>query len=149
WALCEHPEELDKLRRHPELIPALVEEAVRWTVPVQHFMRTATQDYDLHGTRIAAGDWLMLCYLSAKRDEAVFDEPLAFKPDRNPNRHISNGTGAHACLGQHLARLEMRILFEELIPRLESAELTGTPRRSASTFVGGPKTLPMRFRRSR
>jgi cytochrome P450 len=123
----------------------LVEEAVRWTVPVQHFMRTATQDYELRGVKIAAGDWLMLCYLSGNRDEEVFDAPFTFRSDRSPNRHISFGTGAHACLGQHLARLEMRILFEELIPRLKSVELTGEPRRSASTFVGGPKTLPVRF----
>jgi cytochrome P450 len=145
WALCEQPGELDKLRGNPALIPGLVEEAVRWTVPVQHFMRTAMQDYELRGCKIAAGDWLMLCYLSGNRDEEVFDAPFTFRSDRNPNRHISFGTGAHACLGQHLARLEMRILFEELIPRLRTVELTGEPRRSASTFVGGPKTLPIRF----
>jgi cytochrome P450 len=145
WALCEQPSEFGKLRDNPALIPGLVEEAFRWTVPVQHFMRTAMQDYELRGCRIAAGDWLMLCYLSGNRDEEVFDAPFAFRSDRNPNKHISFGTGAHACLGQHLARLEMRILFEELIPRLESVELTGEPRRSASTFVGGPKTLPLRF----
>jgi cytochrome P450 len=145
WALCEQPGELDKLRANPALIPGLVEEAVRWTVPVQHFMRTAMQDYELRGCRIAAGDWLMLCYLSGNRDEEVFDAPFTFRSDRSPNKHISFGTGAHACLGQHLARLEMRILFEELIPRLRTVELTGEPRRSASTFVGGPKTLPIRF----
>ena len=145
WALCEQPEEIDKLRRNPELIPGLVEEAVRWTVPVQHFMRTAMQDYELRGVKIAAGDWLMLCYLSGNRDDAVFEAPFAFRSDRNPNRHISYGTGAHACLGQHLARLEMRVLFEELIPKLKSARLTGEPRRSASTFVGGPKTLPLKY----
>ena len=145
WALCEQPEELAKLRANPTLIPGLVEEAVRWTVPVQHFMRVAMQDYELRGTRIKAGDWLMLCYLSGNRDEEVFDEPYRFRSDRAPNKHISYGTGAHACLGQHLARMEMRILFEELIPRLASVELTGVPRRSASTFVGGPKNLPIRF----
>ena len=145
WALCQQPGELGKLRADPGLIPGLVEEAIRWTVPVQHFMRTAMQDYPLRGCRIAAGDWLMLCYLSGNRDEEVFDAPFTFRSDRNPNKHISFGTGAHACLGQHLARLEMRILFEELIPRLRTVELTGAPRRSASTFVGGPKTLPMRF----
>jgi cytochrome P450 len=145
WALCEQPGELEKLRANPALIPGLVEEAIRWTVPVQHFMRTAMQDYELRGCRIGAGDWLMLCYLSGNRDEEVFDAPFTFRSERNPNRHISFGTGAHACLGQHLARLEMRILFEELIPRIRTVELTGAPRRSASIFVGGPKTLPMRF----
>ncbi len=145
WALCEQPGELGKLRGNPSLIPGLVEEAIRWTVPVQHFMRTAMEDYSLRGVPIAKGDWLMLCYLSGNRDEEVFAAPFAFRSDRSPNKHISFGTGAHACLGQHLARLEMRILFEELIPKLKSAELTGEPRRSASTFVGGPKTLPMRY----
>jgi cytochrome P450 len=114
-------------------------------VPVQHFMRTAMEDYTLRGVPIAKGDWLMLCYLSGNRDEEVFDAPFTFRSDRSPNKHISFGTGAHACLGQHLARLEMRILFEELIPKLKSVQLTGEPRRSASTFVGGPKTLPMRY----
>jgi cytochrome P450 len=145
WALCEQPGELEKLRANPSLIPGLVEEAIRWTVPVQHFMRTAMQDYELRGVRLAAGDWLMLCYLSGNRDEEVFEAPYKFRSDRSPNKHISFGTGAHACLGQHLARLEMRVLFEELIPKLKSLQLTGEPRRSASTFVGGPKTLPIRF----
>jgi cytochrome P450 len=145
WALCEQSGELEKLRGNPALIPGLVEEAIRWTVPVQHFMRTAMEGYSLRGVPIAKGDWLMLCYLSGNRDEEVFDAPFAFRSDRSPNKHISFGTGAHACLGQHLARLEMRILFEELIPKLESVQLTGEPRRSASTFVGGPKTLPMRY----
>jgi cytochrome P450 len=145
WALCEQPGELAKLRDDPALIPGLVEEAVRWTVPVQHFMRTAMQDYPLRDVVIRAGDWLMLCYLSGNRDEEVFEEPDRFRSDRNPNKHISYGTGAHACLGQHLARMEMRILFEELIPRLAAVELAGTPRRSASNFVSGPKTLPIRF----
>ena len=146
WALCEQPGELVKLRANPALIPGLVEEAVRWTVPVQHFMRTSMQDYTLRGAEIAAGDWLMLCYLSATRDEEIFEAPFEFRSDRSPNRHIAYGLGAHACLGQHLARMEMRILFEELIPHLKSVELIGEPRRSASTFVGGPKTLPIRFR---
>lgn len=145
WALCEQAGELEKLRSNPASIPGLVEEAVRWTVPVQHFMRTAMQDYELRGVKIAAGDWLMLCYLSGNRDEEVFEAPFTFRSDRTPNRHIAFGTGAHACLGQHLARLEMRILFEELIPRLKTVELTGEPRRSSSTFVGGPKTLPIKF----
>jgi cytochrome P450 len=145
WALCDQPGELAKLRANPGLIPGLVEEAVRWTVPVQHFMRTAMEDYTLRGANIAAGDWLMLCYLSATRDEEIFEAPFEFRSERSPNRHIAYGLGAHACLGQHLARMEMRILFEELIPKLKCVELAGEPRRSASTFVGGPKTLPIRF----
>jgi cytochrome P450 len=147
WALCEQPGELEKLRANPALIPQLVEEAIRWTVPVQHFMRSAMEDYVLRGVKLAKGDWLMLCYLSGNRDEEVFDSPFVFRSDRTPNKHISFGTGAHACLGQHLARLEMRILFEELIPRVGSVVLAGEPRRSSSTFVGGPKTLPVRLQR--
>jgi cytochrome P450 len=145
WGLCESPGELRKLKDKPELIESLVDEAIRWTNPVSHFMRSATEDTELVGRPIRKGDWLMLSYLSANNDEAVFDEPERFRVDRDASRHIAFGTGAHACLGQHLARLEMRILFEELIPRLNALELAGEPKRSASTFVGGPKTLPVRF----
>jgi cytochrome P450 len=128
----------------PALAP-LVDEAIRWTNPVSHFMRSATQDVELGGRVIRKGDWLMLSYLSANNDEAMFDEPECFRVDRDASRHIAFGIGAHACLGQHLARMEMRILFEELIPRLERLELAGEPKRSASFFVGGPRTVPIRF----
>ena len=145
WGLCENPGELRKLKDRPDLIEPLVDEAIRWTNPVSHFMRTATEDTEIGGRSIRKGDWLMLSYLSANYDEAVFDEPERFRVDREASRHIAFGTGAHACLGQHFARLEMRILFEELIPRLEDIELAGEPKRSASLFVGGPKSLPVRF----
>lgn len=102
-----------------------MDEAIRWTTPVKTFMRTATEDTELGGRRIARGDWLMLCYASANRDEAVFDDPDVFRPDRRPARHLAFGQGAHACLGQHLAKLEMRILFEEMLPRLLSVEPDG------------------------
>jgi cytochrome P450 len=146
WALCEHPHEFHKVKGDCALIPNLVEEAVRWTTPVQHFMRAATADTELRGRRIAKGDWLMLCYLSGNRDEAAFEYPDRFCVDRNPSRNVAFGYGAHACLGQHLARLQMGVFFEELIPRLAEIELAGEPRRSASIFVGGPKVLPVRFR---
>ena len=145
WGLCEDPGELRKLKERPELTQNLVDEAIRWTNPVSHFMRSATEDTEVGGRPIRKGDWLMLSYLSANNDETVFDEPERFRVDRDASRHIAFGTGAHACLGQHLARLEMRILFEELMPRLHSLEFAGEPKRSASTFVGGPKTLPVRF----
>jgi cytochrome P450 len=87
----------------------------------------------------------MLCYLSGNRDEDVFTDPYSFQIDRQPNKQIAFGYGVHSCLGQHLARLEMRILFEELLPKLKSVELNGIPKRACSNFVGGPKTLPMRF----
>jgi hypothetical protein len=126
-------------------VPHLVEEAVRWTTPAQHVMRAAAEDTTMHGRHIAKGDWLMLCYLSGNRDEQAFAEPERFRIDPEPRRNLAFGYGAHACLGQHLARLEMRVFFEELLARVSRIEIAGVPRRSASVFVGGPKTLPVRF----
>lgn len=145
WAIAERPGQWAKVKADPSLIPGLVEEAIRWTTPVKHFMRTATEDYKLKDKTIRAGDWLMLSYLSANRDEDVFERPFEFLVDRQPNKQLSFGYGPHVCLGQHLARLEMRILFEELLPRLNSVELAGVPRWTQSSFVSGPKTLPIRF----
>lgn len=146
WALAENPDEFAKLRDSPALIPGAVEEGVRWVTPVKHFMRTATADTELHGRAIAQGDWLMLCYLSGNRDEQVFEAPMQFRVGRDPNRHLGFGYGPHLCLGQHLAKLEMRILFEELVPKIASLELAGEPKLTASNFVNGPKTLPIAFR---
>lgn len=123
----------------------LIEEAIRWTTPVQHFMRSAREDVEIGGQTIREGDWLMLNYVSANRDEDVFGDPFAFNPDREKNQQIAFGFGAHVCLGQHLARMEMRILMEELLPRLSSLELAGEPARVESVFVGGLKRLPIRF----
>jgi cytochrome P450 len=109
-------------------------------------MRSATEDAEIRGRAIGKGDWLMLCYPSGNRDEEVFDEPDAFRPGRSPNRHLAFGYGAHLCLGQHLAKMEMRILFEELMPRLSSLEFAGTPTRAGAAFVGGPKRLPIRYK---
>jgi len=145
WALAENPEEFRKLKDDPSLIPAMIDEAIRWTTPVKHFMRQAQSDTEVGGHAIATDDWLMLCYASANRDEAAFDEPDAFRVDRKPNRHIAFGYGAHLCLGQYLARMEMRILFEELLPRLAWVELDGEPAMSQALFVNGPKRLPIRF----
>ncbi|MDF8335676.1 cytochrome P450 [Novosphingobium cyanobacteriorum] len=145
WALAERPDLLRQIQANPALIGGLVDEAIRWTTPVKHFMRTATQDYELRGQTIKAGDWMMLSYLSANRDEDAFDAPFDFRVDREPNRQIAFGYGAHVCLGQHLAKLEMRILMEELLPRLDSIELDGTPAWTQSNFVSGPKRLPVRF----
>jgi cytochrome P450 len=145
WALAADPEQFALVRANPELIPGLVEEAIRWMTPVKHFMRSATADTELGGRRIAKGDWLMLCYASGNRDEEVFEDPYAFRCDRKPNRHIAFGYGAHLCLGQHLARLEMRILFEELLPRLKSIALDGEVKMTQAYFVNGPKKLPIRF----
>lgn len=146
WALCENMKEFQKLKDDPGLIPRLVEEAVRWTTPVHHVMRTATANTELRGRQIAKGDWLMLCYLSANRDEEAFDQADRFLLHRNMSRSVIFGQGVHNCLGQHLARIEMRIFFEELLGRVAWIELAGRPRRSASIFIGGPKTLPIRFK---
>jgi cytochrome P450 len=145
WALCENPDQFRKVASDDGLVPQLVEEAVRWTTPAQHMMRTAAEDTVMHGRRIAKGDWLMLCYLSGNRDEEAFEEPERFRVDADRRRNVAFGYGAHICLGQHLARLEMRILFEELFARVSWIELAGVPRRLASIFLGGPKTLPVRF----
>jgi len=145
WALAEDPREFAKLKANPELIPGLVDEAIRWMTPVKTFMRSATADTELGGRRIAKGDGLMLCYASGNRDEEVFEEPFKFRSDRKPNRHVAFGYGAHLCLGQYLAKMEMRILFEELLPRLKSIALDGEVKMSQATFVNGPKRLPIRF----
>jgi hypothetical protein len=148
WALAENPAEFRKVKADPSLIPSLVDESIRWTTPVKTFMRTATEDVRFADRDIRKGDWLMLCYASGNRDEAVFEAPDTFQVDRKPNRHLAFGYGAHLCLGQHLAKMEMRILWEELIPKLESLELAGEPAMSQAVFVNGPKRLPVRFKMS-
>lgn len=145
WALARDPAEFAKVKANPELIPGLVDEAIRWMTPVKHFMRSATADTELGGRKIAKGDWLMLCYASGNRDEEVFEDPDRFRSDRKPNRHVAFGYGAHLCLGQYLAKLEMRILFEELLPHLKSLSLDGEVKMTHAYFVSGPKKLPIRF----
>jgi cytochrome P450 len=148
WALAQNSGELAKVKADPSLIPGLVEESIRWTTPVKTFMRTATQDVSFAGRDLKKGDWLMLCYASGNRDEAVFEDPDSFRVDRKPNRHLAFGYGAHLCLGQHLAKMEMRILWEELLPRLSDLALDGEPAMSESAFVNGPKRLPISFKMS-
>ena len=144
-ALARDPEQFARVKADRSLLPGIVEEAIRWTSPVQHFMRTAAEDTELGGQRIAKGDWLMINYVAANHDPAQFESPRKFDAARSPNRHLAFGAGAHQCLGLHLARLEMRILFEALLDRLDSVELAGEPARARSTFVGGLKSLPLRF----
>ena len=148
WALAENPGELAKVKKDPGLIPGLVEESIRWTSPVKTFMRTATADVEFAERQLKKNDWLMLCYASGNRDEAVFDDPFEFRVERKPNKHLAFGYGAHLCLGQHLAKMEMRILWEELLPRLSDLELAGEPAMSDAVFVNGPKRLPIRFKMS-
>ena len=145
WALAERPAEFAKLKQNLALIPGLVDESIRWTTPVRHFMRSAAADTTVGGRPVAKDDWFMLCYPSGNRDETVFEDPMEFRIDRSPNRHLAFGYGAHLCLGQHLAKMEMRILWEELIPRLKSVELAGAAQLSEANFVSGPKRLPIRY----
>lgn len=145
WALASQPGLLERARGDLSLIPALIEEAIRWATPVKTFMRSASADTELRGRAIKQTDWLMLCYASGNRDEDVFPDPDAFDIDRKPNRQLAFGNGAHLCLGQHLARLEMRILYEELLPKLKNVRLDGEPRFSEGFFVNGLKALPIQF----
>ncbi len=144
--LIRRPEEMTKLKGDLGLLPNAVEEMIRWVTPVKHFMRTATQDYDLRGQTIREGDGVCLHYPSGNRDEEVFEEADRFKVDRQVAKQVAFGHGVHLCLGMHLARMEMRALFAELLPRLESIELAGEPKNSRANFVSGLKTMPVRYR---
>jgi cytochrome P450 len=145
--LVRHPEQLRALQADAALLPNAVDEIIRWVSPVRHFMRQAQRDYVLAGTRVAAGDWLLLSYLSANRDETVFDEPMRFDiRRRNAADHLAFGIGVHFCLGAHLARMELMAFFQELLPRLEHIELASEPEYTTTTFVGGPKRMPIRYR---
>ncbi|WP_084219517.1 cytochrome P450 [Spirillospora albida] len=144
-ALIENPGQLDRLKQDPGLMPFAVDEMIRWVTPVKEFMRTAVRDYDIGGVTIRKGESVLLSYPSANRDEDVFDDPFTFDVGRDPNRHLAFGFGVHYCLGAALARIEVRAFFEELLPRLRSIELAGTPEGIATTFVGGLKRLPVRY----
>lgn len=120
---------------------------IRWTAPVRHFMRTAQDDAEVGGQEIRKGDWLYLSYKAANLDPRVFDDPLRFDVDRpNADKHISFGFGRHYCLGAQLARNELRRLFSTILPEFEHVELGGEPATMKTTFVGGHKTLPIRYR---
>lgn len=145
-ALIDNPDQMARLRAEPDLIPGAIDEMIRWTSPVKHFIRTATEDVEIEGKQVRTGDIVMLSYPSANRDEDVFDDPFAFRIDRRPNRHLAFGTGPHLCLGQHLARMELSSFLRELLSRIDDVALAGTPRLVQSTFVGGVKSLPVRYR---
>ena len=144
-ALIEHPDQFQRLRDDRSLVPTAVEEMIRWVSPVKQFMRTATDDYVLRGVTIPAGDAVLLSYPSANRDEEVFARADVLDVGRDPNPHVGFGFGAHFCLGTHLARMEARALYNELLPRLRSVELAGEPAYMETLFVGGPKHLPIRY----
>lgn len=145
WLLAERPELLQQLRTERELIPAFIEETIRWASPVKHFLRHATTDYELRGQKIQKGDLMYLSYVSGNRDEDLIEDPFEFRIDRKSNRHVAFAFGSHICLGQHLARLELSVMLEELLPHLESVQLTGPPKLAISDLVCGPKSVPIRY----
>lgn len=148
-ALLTHPAQMQQMKatvHDEESLKLAVEEMIRWSTPVAQFARTAMADTELRGRRIARGETLCLFYASANFDEEIFDDPFAFQIDRKPNRHLAFGTGPHQCLGLILARMEMRLFFEQLIPRIDFMELAGEPALLQASFVHGLKHLPIRFR---
>ncbi|MGH8977216.1 MAG: cytochrome P450 [Acidimicrobiia bacterium] len=146
-ALLEHSEEMARLRANPEaLLLTAVDEILRWTTPVMYFRRTASRDVELHGTRIRENDPVVLFYISANYDDSAFAEPHRFDVGRVPNPHVTfGGGGPHFCLGAHLARLEIRVLLEELLATASVIELVGLPERLRSSWMNGLKHLPVAF----
>ncbi len=146
-ALIEHPDQRQRLLDDPTLIDSAIEEILRWATPVMHFRRTATRDVDLHGTPIKAGDGVIMWHMSANRDEDVFDDPFTFDIGREHNPHTMHvafgGGGPHFCLGANLARAEMKVMFEALLPRIPDMQLAGPARRLRSNFINGIKEMPV------
>ncbi|HSK07206.1 MAG TPA: cytochrome P450, partial [Acidimicrobiia bacterium] len=143
--LLDHPEQMGRLRDDPKgLSASATEEILRASSVTMHFRRTATEEVELRGRRIAAGDRVVMWYPSANHDEEVFDQPFRFDIEREPNDHLAFGTGRHVCLGASLARLEVRVVFEELLRRVASVEIMGEPDRLRSNFINGIKHLPVR-----
>ena len=145
-ALVQHQDQMRKVQQDMGLLKPCVEEILRWTSPIIHFARTATQDTEIRGRKIREGERLSLFYGSANRDEEVFDRPFEFDVTRDPNRHLAFGVGEHFCAGAHVARLEMEMAYKYLLPRIEEIELAGPPDRLFSALVGGVKHLPIRYK---
>jgi cytochrome P450 len=143
-ALLEHPAQLATLREHPELMPGAVEEMLRWSTVTMHFRRTAVQDTELGGRAISAGDKVLIWFIAGNFDERRFSDPFTFDIRRTPNEHLAFGLKSpHKCLGEHLARLEMRVFFEELLPALADIRQAGPLSRLRSNFISGIKRLPV------
>jgi cholest-4-en-3-one 26-monooxygenase len=145
-ALIEHPDERQLLFDDPSLLPGAVEEMLRWGTPVMHFRRTATKDTEVGGQAVAEGDKVVIWYISANRDEDHFDDPYTFDVERAPNEHVAfGGGGPHFCLGANLARMEIRLMFQELLPRLPDMQLAGPVERLRSNFINGIKHMPVAY----
>lgn len=144
-ALIDFPETIALLQERPDLIPWAVEEFLRWGSPVYHFRRTATKDVEMHGKHIKYGDKVVVWFASGNRDSSVFADPYTFDVQRTPNEHMTFGRGGpHLCLGNALARLEIQIMFETLLPRISSVQRVGAPERLRSNFVNGIKRFPVK-----
>ncbi|MGE0621920.1 MAG: cytochrome P450 [Pseudomonadales bacterium] len=150
YALNRFPAEYDKLRNAPSLIPNMISEIIRWQTPLAHMRRTALTDTDLRGRRIRAGDRVVMWYISGNRDESVFSDADAFRIDReNARAHMAFGFGVHRCMGNRLAEMQLRVLWEELLGRFEQVEVVGEPVRIRSNFVHGYASLPVRLHPAR
>jgi cytochrome P450 len=145
-ALMEHLEERRRLIEDPSLIPSAVEEALRMYPAFAHFRRTATRDTELAGQQIREGDKVVMWYVSSNRDETRYEDPDRFDVTRNPEHQAFGAGGRHFCLGAALARLELRILFEETLARFPEMEMKGTPKYAESPFINQLKTLQVRLR---
>lgn len=143
--MIEHPEAWRALQDDPACLATAVDEFVRWASPITSEARTVTTDTELHGVKLREGDRVAMWSPSANRDEEQFDEPFRFDIHRQGNRHLGFAYGEHYCLGVHLARLTLRVEFEEIVARFSGIELTGEPSRVHSNFVGGLKHLPVRM----
>jgi cytochrome P450 len=145
-AFCQHPGQWVKLRDKPELLSDAVEEILRWVTPINYFVRTATEDYELRGQTIRSGDKVVLFWASGNRDEEVFEDPFEFRIDRRPNQHLVFGFGPHLCMGAHLARAELEHMFSLLPARMTWFEQSGPLERLNSSINGAIKHLPIRYR---
>ncbi len=146
WALMEHPDQRAALRDDPTLMGPAIEEILRWASPVYHFRRTALVDTEVRGQPIAKDDKVVMWHISANRDEEVFDDPFRFDITRSPNEHVAfGGGGPHFCLGANLARMELRLILQEILERIPDMKLAGEPQILRSNFIGGVKHMPVQF----
>ena len=145
-ALNENPDQYQKLRDHPELIPSMISEIIRWQTPVAHMRRTALADIELGGKQIKKGDKVVMWYVSGNRDEDAIENPNAFIIDRErPRQHLSFGFGIHRCVGNRMAEMQLRIVWEEILKRYPVIEVVGEPKRMNSNFVKGYEAMPVRI----
>ena len=145
-ALNQNPDQYDKLRANPDLIPSMVSETIRWQTPLAHMRRTALADYEIGGKTIKKGEKVAMWYVSGNRDDTVIDNPDAYIIDRErPRHHMSFGFGIHRCVGNRLAEMQLRVVWEEILKRFPTIEVMGEPKRVPSAFVKGYETLPVRI----